>query len=116
MNSAELFGDVRDQFFLSGLDKGRWFGEHFEEFHLFGYVGDRERLSEFTSRKSIGRRLLEILGPRINIGSILNALAELPLTSVDLNKTLAKQIIDLVSECRTGAISPAHWSVSTPRQ
>ncbi len=85
-------------FYFSGLDPNRWFGNNFEEFHLFGFVGDRERLMEELSRKSWLRRVIEIFAPKINIGSILNGLANIELLSVDPDKTIATQVINLVTE------------------
>jgi hypothetical protein len=87
-----------DNFYLSGIDAGRWFEKNFEEYHLFGYVGDRERLGEAMKKKSFLRRLSEIVAPRVNIGTVLNALANYDLVKIDPNKTLAREIINLVNE------------------
>jgi len=89
---------MNDKFFLSGLDSSRWFGKHFEDFHLFGYIGDRDKLHEVLAKRSLLRRLIEVIAPRVNIGTILNALTEFPLVRVDPEKTLAKEIINLVLE------------------
>jgi hypothetical protein len=75
-----------DNFYLSGLDNRRWFGENFENYHLFGYVGDRDRLRDTLQSKSFLRRLFEIVAPRVNIGTILNALAQYNFVKVDPNQ------------------------------
>lgn len=88
---------MADNFFFSSLEDG-WFRANFEEYHLFGYVGDRDRLSDTLTRKSLGRRFIEIFAPRINIGTILNALGNFDMARVDPDKSLAREIINLVTE------------------
>ena len=85
------------RFYFSGLNDG-WFASCFEAHHLFGYVGDRAKLQEELEKKSIGRRLIEIIGPKINLGTLFKALTDFDLLRVDPEKTLASQIINLVNE------------------
>jgi hypothetical protein len=88
---------MADEFFLSSLDNG-WFSANFEDFHLFGYVGDQQRLLKTVSQKSILRRAVEVFAPRINIASIVNALAHYPLLAApNPDKTLAREIINIVT-------------------
>ncbi len=88
-----------DTFLLSAIDiDAAWFAGKFEDYHLFGYVGDRGRLSQELRRKSFVRRLIEVFAPRVNIGALLNALAKYELLHVDPGKTLAQDIINLVTE------------------
>src|SRR5882724_4884661 len=100
---------MADRFYLSGLDARGWFGENFEDYHLFGYIGDRDRLLDSLKVKSFLRRLLERFGPRINIGAVVavfNSLAKFDLFKIDSAKTdpeksLAQEIINLVNEEET---------------
>jgi len=89
---------MADEFFLSGLDADQWFGSRFEGFHLFGYIGDREQLDRELHRKSLFRKIVEIAGRRVNIGSILKAVSGFDLIRVDPDKTLAADIIKLVTD------------------
>jgi hypothetical protein len=88
----------RENFYLSGLEGGKWFGKYFEDFHLFGYVGDRDRLVDTLQRKSLPRQVLEAVVPSFSIGTILNSIIAFPLVRVDADKTLATRIINIVTE------------------
>lgn len=89
---------MADNFYLSGLDDGRWFGENFESYVLFGYVGDRERLLKELESKTIWRQLLEIFVPRVKIGSLLKILTGYDLGKVASDTSLAKEIFDLLAK------------------
>ncbi len=74
---------MADNFYFSGLRyDGRWFSKNFEPYHLFGYVGDRDRFAEYLAHKSILRDLLELIIPRMNITSLLKTLSGFDLVSV----------------------------------
>lgn len=86
-----------DEFFLTGLDQGRWFSLNFEVFSIFGYVGDREKLLEIMRRKSLLRKVIEVFAPRINLASIINALSPYPLLKSNPQKSIATDIINIVT-------------------
>jgi len=89
---------MSDNFYFIGMDGGNgWFSGNFESYHLFGYLGDRERLHKSMTEKSTFRKVVEAWGPHVNIGSIVNALAHYSLLKVDPDKTLAKEIINIVT-------------------
>lgn len=85
-------------FYFSGLDKNGWFSRNFEDYHLFGYVGDRERLLEKLNEKSFLRRVAEIFAPKLSIDSIVNSLASYDLVNTNQNNSIAKEIMNLVNE------------------
>lgn len=87
---------MADNFYMSQLNRS--ISDICEDFHLFGYVGDRERLNKEVSTKSVFRRLAEILAPRLNIGTILKTLTTFDLLRVDPDKTLAKEIINFIDQ------------------
>lgn len=87
-----------DKFYMLGLNKGRWFSECFEPYHLFGYIGDREALRQELERKSLARKIIEIVAPRISIASVLNAISEIDLVSTKNKTTIAQDIINLVTK------------------
>ncbi len=88
---------MSEEFYFLGL-KGGWFESTFQPFHLFGYVGDRDRLQKELAEKSILRRLIEIFAPRFNIGTILKMLTSFDLLHVDPKKSVAQEIINIVNE------------------
>lgn len=88
---------MADGFYFLGFDDTGWFGRNFEPFHLFGYVGDRDRLMTSMTKKSFLRQLFEAFAPRLNLATIVNALAQYPLLKVDPDKTLAHDIIKIVT-------------------
>jgi hypothetical protein len=95
---------MADDFYLSGLDKGRWFSKHFiEEYQLFGYIGDRGRLTKFQEEKPFYWRLIEIVVPRAKIYSLIKLVSGFDLSALVPNggdNAMAKQIIDLLNEHR----------------
>ena len=89
---------MADNFYLSGLDNGRWFGKNSESYVLFGYVGDRECLLKELESKSMLRQLLEIFVPRVKIGSLLKILTGYDLGKAASDTSLAKEIFDLLAK------------------
>jgi hypothetical protein len=90
-----------DNFYFSGLDSGAWFSNCFEEYHLFGYIGDRGRLESFQQQKSFGRSLIEIVTPQVKISSLIKLVSGFDLSVIAGAKTenvVAKKIIDLLNE------------------
>jgi len=88
---------MADSFFFLGFDDAGWFDRNFEPFHLFGYVGDRDRLMASMTKKSIWRQVIEVFAPRLNLATIVNALAQYPLLKVDPEKTLAHEVIKILT-------------------
>ena len=88
---------MTDNFFFSSLEHG-WFANYFEPYHLFGYIGDRERLDAYQRSKPFWRRVAEIVVPSISLTSILTRLAGFDLGLGKTESTVAKQIIDLINE------------------
>jgi hypothetical protein len=86
-----------DNFYFSGLMDG-WFAEYFEQYHLFGYIGDREKLDKYQKTKPFWRRAAEIVIPSISLTSILTKLAGFDLGIRKTESKVAKQIIDLINE------------------
>jgi hypothetical protein len=85
-----------DNFYFSALKDG-WFNNCFEPYHLFGYIGDRELLNKELEKKSLPRKIIEIIAPRVSIASVLNSISEIDLLSSN-KTTIAQDVITLVTE------------------
>jgi hypothetical protein len=83
--------------FMVGLDE-TWFGRHFESWSLFGYIGDRTRVLEYQHTKSLVRKLIELVAPKINIVSLMGKLSGLNIGAGNSESEVAKAIIDLINE------------------
>lgn len=83
--------------FYLALQEG-WFSKFFEQYYLFGYIGDREKLDNYQKAKSFWRRAAEIIIPSISLTSILTKLSGFNLGLEKTESKVAKQIIDLINE------------------
>jgi len=61
---------TQDEFSLLGLDNG-WFSNNFDEYVLFGYVGDKARIDKELQNKSILWKALATVLPKLRLGSLL---------------------------------------------
>lgn len=89
---------MSDNFYLSALDDGGWFERAFNDWHPFGYVGDRDRLMTELRSKSLLRRAVDVFLPRLSIASLINSIAKFDLFAIKTDKTLGSTIIKLVTD------------------
>jgi hypothetical protein len=61
-------------YFFSGLDYNGWFGENFEEYMLFGYIGDKERFQKDLERKSFISKIIQSILPGLRLSAIIKQL------------------------------------------
>ncbi len=88
-----------DGFFFSGLGENAWFGGNFDDYSLFGYIGDRERLREaIHQNRSLTRKVFEIVLPKLKIQSLLKIITGFDLAKVAADSGLAKQLLDKLAE------------------
>ncbi len=92
---------MADDFFFSGLDSNSWFGRHFKPYLLFGYIGDRDKLTAYQTTKSLIRSIAEVIAPRISLASVLGKIAGVNLGLSKGESEVAKKIIDLINEAET---------------
>jgi len=86
-------------FIFSGLEKGSWFEKYFQPYHLFGYIGDGERVKEYQQRKPIWRRVIERVAVRTNIISVIANISGIPTThSGSGESAIAREIIAIIDE------------------
>lgn len=83
---------------LLDLKHKNWFENYFENYHLFGYIGDRGNLNQELTKKGFWRKLIEIIVPKVNIATILNSISEINLVKNNSSATIAEEIIELVTE------------------
>ncbi len=97
--TAPLLPDFEDDnYFFTGLDDERWFGRHFQPYLLLGYIGDRKRLQAELEKKSIVRRLVEILAPRLNVGALFKLFTGFNLLGARPGQSIADDMIKLLNE------------------
>lgn len=61
-------------YFFSGLKYDGWFGENFEEYILFGYIGDKERFQKELESKSIFSKIIQSILPGLRLSTIIKQL------------------------------------------
>jgi len=91
---SPLFGD---DFCVSAL-AGGWFSDYFENYTLFGYIGNRNFLKDYlpTMRHWL-LRWAGHLAPRLSIATVLNKLAPFDLVRADPSgRSIAEEIINLI--------------------
>jgi hypothetical protein len=89
---------MADNFYFSGLNDHRWFGQHFQPYSHFGYIGDRDNLAKYQKQKPWWRSAIEIVAPSINLTSLLTSLAGFNLSVGKTDSQLAKRIMDKLDE------------------